>query len=141
MIASAVRVLHIEDDAAVRTSIGALLHSAGIETRSAPDAERAIAFVREGFRPDVLIVDFNLPGELDGSDVAEEICHWVGHPIPIILLSGELTNAAVPWVPGAPLFCVWKPVDPEVLLEVVGSFATLGRSICAHEARLAALEP
>ncbi len=94
---------------------------------SAIDGSSAVALVQEsGVRPDVLIIDYALPGDMDGADAAQTICGALGHVVPTIVLSGELANAAVPWLPGAPLFCVWKPVDSHVLLTVVGTFATLG---------------
>jgi len=124
----------MEDDASVRTSIASLLSSVGYETVSAVDGSSAVALVRNlGVRPDVLIVDYNLPGEMDGTDATQAICGTLGYAVPIIVLSGELANAAVPWVPGAPLFFVWKPVDPEVLLRVVKTFADLGRFLHARK--------
>ena len=72
-------------------------------------------------------MDFNLPGEMDGADVVQEICRSLGHVVPTIFLSGELANAAMPWLPGAPLLFMAKPADAEILLKVVESFAALGR--------------
>lgn len=120
-------VLHIEDDEGVRASVALLLNTAGHQTVSAMDGSSAVAWVKaSGVRPDVLIVDYALPGEMDGTDAVHEICGYFGRGLPTIVLSGELTNSAPPWLPGAPLFCVWKPVDSEVLLRVVDTFATLG---------------
>lgn len=120
-------VLHIEDDEAVRASVASFLSSGGYQTVSAIDGSSAVALVRaSGVRPDVLIVDYALPGEMDGTDAVQAICGALGYVVPTIMLSGVLTDAAVPWIPGAPLFCVWKPIDPEVLLKVIDSFATLG---------------
>ena len=119
-------VLHIEDDTAVSSSVASLLGSHGYQVVSAIDGASALALIASGVRPDVLIMDYVLPGEMDGTDTVQAICGRLGYVIPTIVLSGELANAAVPWLPGAPLFCVWKPANPEVLLKVVGAFATLG---------------
>ena len=127
MLGDRIVVLHIEDDDAVRGSVALLLDSAGHQTVSAVDGSSAVSLVKvSGVRPDVLIVDYALPGEIDGTEAVHEICGFLGYPVPTIVLSGELANAAVPWLPGAPLFSVWKPMDPQVLLRVVGSFASLG---------------
>jgi DNA-binding response OmpR family regulator len=125
---SAFVVLHVEDDAQLGASVAALLRAQGCEVLTATDGPSALErLARTGVTPDVLIMDFNLEGEMDGADVAQEICRCVGHVVPTIFLSGELANAAMPWLPGAPLLFIAKPVDPEILVAVVESFAALGR--------------
>jgi len=129
----AVVVLHVEDDAQLAAGVARLLRAQGIEAHSAPDGAGALADIARGEAvPDVLIMDVNLPGEMDGADAAQEICHALGHVVPTIFLSGELSNVGLPWLPGAPLLFVAKPVDPEVLVQAVESFARLGRFIRAH---------
>jgi len=126
-------VLHVEDDEQLAASMAALLRARGFEALTATDGASALAQVAHGHgAPDVLIMDFNLHGDLDGADVAQEICHSIGHVVPTIFLSGELANAGMPWLPGAPLLFIAKPVDPEVLLKVVESFAALGRFLSAQ---------
>jgi len=108
----------------------ALLRPLGYEVLSAASGPEAIAQVGPGKQqPDVLILDIVLPGEMDGVDVAQEVCRLVGHAVPTVLLSGELTSAGVPWLPGAPLLCLWKPAQPAVLVAVIDAFARLGRVI------------
>lgn len=126
-------VLHIEDDDIVCQSVGSLLSSEGYRAISALDGPSAVELVKtSGIRPDVIIADYALPGEMDGTEAVQAICGALGYVVPTIVLSGELANAAVPWIPGAPLFCVWKPIDPQILLMVVGTFATLGRFLRAR---------
>ena len=119
-------VLHVEDDEQLAANVAALLRAQGHVPLKATDGTAALALLGRA-APDVLIMDFNLPGEMDGADVVQEICRSLGHVVPTIFLSGELANAAMPWLPGAPLLFVAKPVDPEILLKVVESFAALGR--------------
>jgi two-component system response regulator HydG len=126
-------VLHVEDDAQLAAGVAALLRAQGLETLTAPDGPDALARIGRGAPvPDVLIMDVNLPGEMDGADAAQEICHALGHVVPTIFLSGELSNVGLPWLPGAPLLFVSKPIDPEVLVKAVESFADLGRFMRAH---------
>lgn len=129
-------VLHVEDEEQLAANVAALLRAQGYVPLTATDGPGALALLaRCGAAPDVLIMDFRLPGEMDGADAAQEICRSLGHVVPTIFLSGDLANAAVPWLPGAPLLFVAKPADPEILLKVVGSFAALGRFILARERR------
>lgn len=125
-------VLHVEDDVQLAASVARLLRADGLEALTATDGAGALELLAAGAAPDVLIMDVDLPGEMDGADVAQEICHALGHVLPTIFLSGELSSVGLPWLPGAPLLFVAKPVDPEVLLKVVESFARLGRFMRAH---------
>lgn len=107
-----------------------LLRAHGCEVFTARDGPSALAWVaRHPAGPDVLIIDFVIPGDMDGAEVAQTLCRRVGHVVPVILLSGALRSASLPWLPGAPLFCAHKPADPEILAKVVETFAALGRFI------------
>jgi two-component system CheB/CheR fusion protein len=129
-------VLHVEDDAAYAASVKVLLKSEGFRALVARDGEQALALLAgTALRPDVLIVDFNLPGEMDGSEVAEAVARALGRPLPTIVLSGDLTSAGLPWLPGAPLWPMRKPVSPEMLVKAVEVFADLQHWIDAHPAR------
>ena len=123
-------VLHLEDDEQLGVAVATLLRTHGLEVFTVPDGPSALAWVAgHPAGPDVLIIDFLIPGEMDGAEVAQAICRSLGHVVPTILLSGALGSASLPWLPGAPLFCAHKPADPDILVKVVQTFATLGRFI------------
>ncbi len=125
-------VLHLEDDAQLGAAVATLLRAHGLEVFTVPDGPAALAWVAaHPAGPDVLIIDFLIPGEMDGAEVAQAICRSLGHVVPTILLSGALRSASLPWLPGAPLFCAHKPADPDLLVKVVETFAALGRFIRA----------
>ncbi len=120
-------VLHIEDDEAVARSTRLLLLSAGYRSLMAADRSQALALIQQGHRPDVLLVDFHLGNGSTGTEVAEEIMHQVGFSIPVILLTADLPNIEVPWMPGAPLLLASKPMLPQALLEAIEHFGILQR--------------
>jgi len=129
-------VLHVEDDEELAASVARLLRAEGFKSLTATDGASALELIAHGeAAPDVLIIDVNLPGDMDGADVAQEICHVLGHVVPTIFLSGQLSNVGLPWLPGAPLLFASKPLDPEVLVKLVGSFAGLGRFMRARAHR------
>lgn len=131
-----VSVLHVEDDKALSASVAMLLRTAGYISAAVASGEEALAWINHRRHdPDVLIMDFELPGDLQGSDAAQEIFRVLGRPIPTIMLSGRLTEITLPWMPGAPLLCVWKPVDPDVLLKAVEVFAIFGAFVRARSRR------
>jgi FixJ family two-component response regulator len=132
---SGVVVLHVEDDAAVANSVRMLLKTCGFQTRTFANAADAEASVSEhGVRPDVLIVDYSLGDDETGTDVAERISESLGYPLPTIVLTGNLSNAEVPWMPGAPIMMAPKPMDGAQLIETVQSFSELHRAAQARRA-------
>jgi DNA-binding response OmpR family regulator len=121
-------VLHVEDDADLARSVSLLLRAGGYRAITAHTAEDALDLIgRQGLRPDILIIDFNLSGSMDGAELAEEACRMMGHCVPTILLSGQLANSEVPWMPGVPVLPLSKPADPEVLLKAIETFSEFER--------------
>jgi len=55
----------IDDSRAVRTILRRLLTELGFEAREAENGKDGLAALREGYRPDVALVDWNMP-EMDG---------------------------------------------------------------------------
>lgn len=134
-------VLHIEDDATLRCAVQALLELEGHQVVAVADGEAALEAVRRArFRPEVLIVDHLLPGEIDGCEAAELVCRSIGYPVPTIILSAELPNAAIPWLPGVPLLPLAKPVAPQLLLKAIELFVAFQRFARTPE-RAAAKQP
>jgi hypothetical protein len=78
-------------------------------------------------------MDYRLAEETTGTDVAERIVRALGYPIPTILLTGDLANIEIPWMPGAPISLLAKPADPDLLLDTIQHFSALQR---AAQARL-----
>jgi DNA-binding response OmpR family regulator len=57
------RVLLVEDDLPLATVISKHLRARGHETRVATTAEEATEVVRRGYRPTIVLLDINLPGD------------------------------------------------------------------------------
>jgi DNA-binding NtrC family response regulator len=101
------RILIIDDDTAVRTTVRHILERAGYETVEARDG-------RDGSRlldgVDLVITDLLMP-EMDGVDLLGAI-RKAGHTMPVIAMSGG------------------GKVDPKSYLEVaraLGAFATIAK--------------
>jgi DNA-binding response OmpR family regulator len=56
------RVLFVEDDAGLAGIVVRHLRAHGHDARSVESAEDAIELLRAGFRPNVVLLDINLPG-------------------------------------------------------------------------------
>ncbi|HTT01301.1 MAG TPA: response regulator [Steroidobacteraceae bacterium] len=79
------QILVVEDDAAIRNVLRALLESEGFRFVAADTAERAEVEAR-AHKPDLLLVDLGLP-DRDGLTVIRRVRAW--SPVPIIVLSAR----------------------------------------------------
>lgn len=107
------RVAVVDDDAAVRDSLAAVLDAAGHEVRM---FETGVQFLADGLSPapDCILLDLNLPG-MDGWEVVSSLYdQGVGSAIILVTGRGALRT------PGDGVFAVLdKPVRPAVLLETI----------------------
>jgi len=110
-------ILIVDDDAAVRDSIGAVLSDEGFRVRYARDGVEALARALEE-RPGLVLLDVWLPG-MDGIQVLEKLRG--GHEgLPVIVISGHgnIETAVRATRLGAVGF-IEKPFSIEGLLEAV----------------------
>ena len=83
------RILVVEDDAAIRNVLRALLHSDLYRVVEAETAARALLEAR-AHQPDLLLVDLGLP-DGDGVKIIESVRTWSA--VPIIVLSARTLEA------------------------------------------------
>jgi CheY-like chemotaxis protein len=121
-------VLHVEDDPQVRRALAMMLGD-GYELKGVAGGTDALRLVTQGFRPDVLIVDFNLGDQPNGAEAAEELHNALGYALPIVLLTGDPYNAEAPWITDAPVWLAHKPVNGLMLLAAMPSLVQLSRAL------------
>ena len=80
------RILVIEDDRAVRKTLGRLFSSEGYEVDMVPDAVCGLERLRQGV-PAAVILDLPLPGS-SGCDLCKKIANLVPG-LPLVILSGS----------------------------------------------------
>ena len=118
------RILIVEDDFLVREWIRKLLEQAGFNILGTAVNGRKAVEQAEALRPDVILMDIGLPGDMDGIDAARQISESC--PTPIVVLSAfespEMLARATAAGVGA---YVTKPTDER----------TLERAIIIAEAR------
>jgi DNA-binding NarL/FixJ family response regulator len=109
-------VLIVDDDAAYRASVSALLIRAGFVTREAETAEEALASVRDAC-PSSVLLDVHLT-DATGYEVCRELREEYGDTLPIIFVTGERVeqqDRIAGLHIGADEYLI-KPVDPDELL-------------------------
>ncbi|MFM8322228.1 MAG: response regulator transcription factor [Chloroflexota bacterium] len=142
------RVLIIDDEAALRSTLARVLQSGGCDTAGAADGRQALQQVEAG--PfDLVYLDLHLP-DMDGIQILSELRRRAPD-LPVILLTGfgSLQTAVEALRLGATDYLL-KPFDPEVLLARTRVVLTeqrlerrrseLRRQIAALQAELAALD-
>jgi CheY-like chemotaxis protein len=122
-------ILHVDDEQVVRDSLSLVLAGEGYAVSSVANGPAALQLVAEGFRPDVLVVDFNLNDEMNGADVAQQLRLNFGYSPPIIMLTGNPTDAELPWITDAPIWLARKPLDPRLLLAALPGLIQVSRAM------------
>jgi CheY-like chemotaxis protein len=103
-------VLIVEDEVLIRLAVADALRGMGALVAEASNAAEALALVACGLRPDVLLTDVRMPGEIDGLQLARRL--MAEEPSMLVYVtSGHLAASSnhpadVTFLP--------KPYDPEL---------------------------
>ena len=136
----------VDDDEALRDSLGWLFESAGMQCKGYPTAEEFLADYRSE-APGCLLLDVRLPGG-SGLDLQDELSRR-GPPPPIIVMTGHArVPLAVRAFKGGAIDFIQKPFSDESLMERIRRAIDLDRRTrvvrldrTKHLARLADLTP
>jgi len=109
------RVLILEDDAAIRKSAAILMQEWGCEVMIAGSSGEALAIVKDGWMPDALIADYRLPCNATGLQVAQEIRTLFKKQIPAVIMTGETQEEVLQEITNSGVFMLQKPVMPAKL--------------------------
>lgn len=111
-------VLIVDDNKMMQDMLVKIFLLEGMETRTATNGERALQILRQE-RPDIVILDLNLAGHMNGTDVLRTIRGDAQIArTPVIMLTFENLADDSPQAKGADLLML-KPVDPDMLVRLV----------------------
>ncbi len=117
---SADTILIIEDDPAVREMLEILLEGEGYRTTAVMGTDAALALaVRRVVRPDVIIADYNLPGDLTGAEVIARLREVLRSQIPAIILTGDISSDTLRKIAHAGCVYLSKPATAEMLTQQI----------------------
>jgi DNA-binding response OmpR family regulator len=126
----AIKVLHIEDDLSVARCIARALRASGCKVASAATRDEAMQHLEaRGFRPDVILTDYQLELGVTGDEVVAEIAARLKYKPPTIMLTGIASQQ----VAGAKSFAdriLAKPVDIHELLREMENLLRERTVIC-----------
>lgn len=127
-------ILIIEDDPAVREMLEILLEGEGYQTTSISSSNEAVALaVRGALLPDLIIADYNLPGDLTGVEAGMRLQESLHRDIPTIILTGDISSNTLHKIRHAGYVYLSKPAKVEVLLQQINSCLTESQRPRAHE--------
>ena len=112
-------VLVVEDDPEVRELLELFLKEEGHEVASAYDGLAAQLAIQNGFRPELILADFNLPNGLNGLAVAAKVRDRLHCRIPVIILTGDISTGALRDIAKAECGQLNKPVRLDELTLVI----------------------
>ena len=114
------RVLVVDDNQDMATTLAMLLRADGFETHAAFNGVEALKILEE-VQPDALIVDIAMPG-MTGWEVARKVRQaGAGERLMLIAISGEYNERANTLFSekGGFNYFVSKPCDPNVVLNLL----------------------
>jgi two-component system CheB/CheR fusion protein len=116
------RILVVEDDPDVGEMLGELLTGQGHDVMAAPDGPAALDLIAHGVNdlvPDLVIADYNLPNGPNGLELAKMIRTAAGHAVPVLILTGDISNATRRAVAEAGCGLLSKPAALPALREAI----------------------
>jgi len=112
-------ILVVDDNAETSAALTAVLQIRGYETVAARDGLEALAELRAGLRPSLIVLDWMMPN-LDGRGFLEELATDLQlEAIPVIIYSAVGARIVADGVEAT----LSKSVDPQVLLDLVADIA------------------
>lgn len=120
MTSIATTVLVIDDDPAIRVALRELLETEGYRVAEAVGGTAALARLRGGLRPDVILLDLMMP-PIDGWDFRRE---QLGDPalkdIPVIIITAAGFSLDTVRAQFGDVECFYKPLQTDALLAAIG---------------------
>ncbi|WOJ93732.1 response regulator [Congregibacter variabilis] len=108
-------ILLIDDDPAIVDATTMLFESIGSKVHSARCGDDAMAQLDAGARPDILLFDYQLPGD-NGVELIKRVRRITDSQLPSILLTGDTTGDEIRAANLCNCAILTKPIDPEQLL-------------------------
>ena len=113
-------ILVVEDDPDLRDLAELLLRREGHQVIKAADGAAAIDLLADkAIAPDLLLSDYDLPGEMNGLQLAVRLKETLGREIPVIILTGNISADLARQVALRHCKQVSKPVKQQELMRTI----------------------
>jgi len=113
-------ILVIEDDPEVRALLELVLIDEGHRAVTAPSGITALDLVAKGaVKPDMILADFNLPGGMDGLELAARLRASIHPKLPVAILTGDISTRTLAAIAQRDCVHLNKPVKLKELTEPI----------------------
>jgi DNA-binding response OmpR family regulator len=116
------KVLVVEDDPDVRSLAAVILEESDVEVLEAETAEEALAYMRQyGSEIAAVFADINLPGSMDGVDLARAV--HLGWPETMIIATSGSPRDRLEFLPSGARYMQkpWRALDVMIAVERVAA--------------------
>lgn len=115
-------ILLVEDNDDLRGTLASGLRNSGFDIVAAANAAAALEAVDQGaIQPDVILVDYNLSGGVDGLVLGNTIRIKLRRDISLVVLTGNVSSTAVDILRSADCVCLMKPVRMQDLIQCLAT--------------------
>src|SRR5215475_15515423 len=122
--AAPVSVLVVEDEVLIRNLVADVLSASGFLVHEVTTADEAMEYIDSGAAIDVLFTDVNLPGGMNGAELAAR-AREIRPEMPIVYASGRYKLSEIAPLVSRSLFMV-KPYDPNDVCAILARVAGAG---------------
>jgi CheY-like chemotaxis protein len=105
-----VSVLLVEDEVLISHLVADELSEHGFQVHEVASADEALRYIESGGEVDVMFTDINLPGMIDGTELAQRV-RAQRPELPIVYCSGRYSAASIGPLVTRSVFLA-KPYDP-----------------------------
>jgi CheY-like chemotaxis protein len=109
-VTNSIKILIVEDEDLIRSLLSEAMEDEGFVVVGTATADEALLRLQSGETFDLLMTDIQLPGKLDGLDLAHAMRRSIPD-LPIIFTTGQ-PDRMLPWQPGVADLFIPKPYRP-----------------------------
>lgn len=114
-------ILVVDDSPSVRVALQVALEDNGYVVESADSAETALQLLETGWRPALIISDYNMPGGMNGLEFWGQLKKSMVEA-PFILMTADLTWELQEKTDASGITVLVKPISQNDLRRIVGLF-------------------
>jgi two-component system, chemotaxis family, CheB/CheR fusion protein len=140
--APAASILIVEDDKDVGELLELFLRGEGHHVARVVDGASAVKIVAQGkIRPDLVLTDYRLPGELDGLGAAAELRQALHRRVPVVVITGDISASTLRGIAEHDCLQLSKPVNLGDLARVIHAVLPAASSSQAQPPKAASTAP